>query len=198
MRKTLAALSAAALLALAGCGNSDSTSSGANYNDADVTFAQQMIPHHEQAVEMAKLAAGRAKSQEVKDLAAAIEAAQGPEIATMSAWLKAWGQETSGAGMDGMDHGGMDHGGMDGMDGESSGQMQGMMSDSEMSELEASSGADFDTRFLTMMIAHHEGAIAMAKVEQADGRNSDAKELAGIIIEAQTREIALMRSLLSS
>ncbi len=76
MRKTLTAvLLAASLLALAACGN-DENDTTAGHNDADVTFAQQMILHHQQAIEMAELAETRADSQEVKDLAADIEAAQ--------------------------------------------------------------------------------------------------------------------------
>jgi len=92
MRKTLtAAIVAASLLTLAACGNEDGSDSAAGQNDADVAFAQQMIPHHQQAVEMAQLAETRAESPEVKDLAADIEAAQDPEIETMTGWLDSWG-----------------------------------------------------------------------------------------------------------
>jgi len=93
MRKTLtAALLAASLLTLAACGNYTNTDPGAAHNEADVTFAQQMIPHHQQAVEMARLAQTRAGDREVQDLAADIEAAQDPEIETMTGWLDSWGR----------------------------------------------------------------------------------------------------------
>ncbi|MGI5490228.1 DUF305 domain-containing protein [Microtetraspora malaysiensis] len=109
----------------------------AAFNDADVMFAQMMIPHHKQAVEMADLAATRATDQEIKDLAAKIKAAQDPEIATMTGWLTAWGKPvTSSAGMAG-------HG------------MPGMMSEDDMAKLKAAKGAEFNRMFAEMMIAHH-------------------------------------------
>lgn len=181
------ALALVAALALAACGNdagSGSSSSSSEFNNADVTFAQSMIPHHEQAVEMAKMAASHASTAEVKDLAAKIEAAQGPEIKTMSGWLKAWGKDVPSGSMGGMNHG--------------SGGMPGMMSDDDMMSLDSSDGAGFDRMFLTMMIEHHEGAIEMAKTEQADGKNADAVALAKKIEADQTAEIAVMKDLLQS
>jgi uncharacterized protein (DUF305 family) len=188
-----------AALALAGCGNAadnamsssgGSGSSGASseFNDADVTFAQSMIPHHEQAVVMAKMAKSHASSSEVKDLAAKIEAAQGPEITMMSGWLKTWGEDVpSGSGMGGM--GGMNYG---------SGGMPGMMGDDDMMSLDSATGAGFGRMFLTMMIVHHEGAIEMAKTEQVDGKNKAAVALAQKIESDQTAEIAVMKDLLKS
>jgi uncharacterized protein (DUF305 family) len=188
MRKTLtAALLAASLLTIAACGNDADTDAGAGHNDTDVTFAQRMIPHHQQAIEMADLAEGRASSQEVKDLAADIKGAQDPEIETMTGWLESWGEDVPSEDMSDMDHGDM-----------STGDMEGMMSEEEMAELEAASGADFDRMFLTMMIEHHEGAIEMAQTEQEDGENPDAIALAEDIEEAQTSEIATMNELLGS
>lgn len=186
MRKTLTAtLLAASLLTLAACGNEDDTDTSAGHNDADVTFAQEMIPHHQQAIEMAALADTRAESQEVKDLAADIEAAQDPEIETMTGWLESWGEDVPEEGMSGMDHGDM-----------SSEDMPGMMSEDEMTDLEGA-GAEFDQMFLTMMIEHHEGAIEMAQTEQADGEFPDAIELAENIETAQTAEVQTMQDLLA-
>jgi uncharacterized protein (DUF305 family) len=190
MRKTLTATALTAVLTLSACGNDDSNpdaGSDAAHNDADVVFAQQMIPHHEQAVEMADLAADRAESQEVKDLAADIEAAQGPEIETMTGWLEAWGEDVPDAGMSGMDHGDT-----------SSDDMDGMMSDDDMAGLETASGQEFDQMFLTMMIEHHEGAIDMAQTERADGEFPDAIAMAEDIEQAQTEEIQTMQDLLKS
>jgi uncharacterized protein (DUF305 family) len=201
-KKTLAlgAVLAAAVLTLAACGDDDSTGgmpgmgstssssssesgsdASSDFNEADVMFASDMITHHRQAVEMAELAETRAKGAEVKDLAAQIKQAQDPEIQQMSAWLTAWGEPTPG------DHGGMDM----------SGSMPGMMSTQEMGDLMNASGAEFDQMFLTMMIAHHQGAIEMAQAEQADGMNADAIALAAQVEQAQTEEIATMQALLS-
>ena len=189
MRKTLtAAALTAALLTLAACGGNDDNTDSTDkpgYNDADVTFAQQMIPHHEQAIEMAALAETHADSQEVKDLAAAIEAAQDPEIETMTGWLESWGEDVPDDGTSDMDHGDM-----------SSDEMQGMMSADDMGALDGASGAEFDQMFLTMMIEHHEGAIEMARTERADGEFADAIAMAEDIETAQTEEIATMQDLL--
>ena len=183
---SLVAVAVVATLALSACGSSNTSSSSTSsstFNDADVTFAQSMIPHHEQAVQMARMAKTNASSPEVKQLAAKIEAAQGPEIATMSGWLNDWGKDgKSGSGMSGMDMG----------------SMPGMMSDVDMMKLDADSGAMFDRMFLTMMIKHHTGAIEMAKTEQSDGKNADAVALAKRIEVDQTAEIATMKDLLKS
>jgi uncharacterized protein (DUF305 family) len=152
------------------------------FNDADVMFAQMMIPHHEQALEMAELADGRASDTEIKTLAADIEKAQDPEIQTMKSWLKAWGKpESAEESMPGMDHGsgGMDHG---------SG-MSGMMSGEDMQKLEAAKGTEFDRMFAEMMIEHHKGAITMAEEEQKNGRNATAKKLAADVVKTQSAEV---------
>lgn len=196
MRKTLAAIAllATAGLMLTACGedpDDDATgSSNSASNDADVTFAQQMIPHHEQAIEMAQLAQGRASSSEVLELAENIEAAQGPEIDTLQGWLEAWGGEVTSGETDGMDHGVMGHG--------SGGAMAGMMDEDEMDDLMAASGANWDRMFLEMMIEHHEGAVEMAQVEVDQGENPDAVALARKIISDQQDEITRMRQLLES
>jgi len=201
MRRTitvsLAAL--ASVVLLAGCGESsdpanDTAPTGqsapdAEFNDADVAFAQGMIPHHRQAIEMADLVTDATESDEVRQLAEDIKAAQGPEIDAMTGWLAAWGEDVPEdmTGMEGMDHGGT------AMD-----EMPGMMSVEEMIALEAASGAEFDQMFLTMMIAHHEGAIETARAQQADGENPEAMELAASIIAAQQAEIIEMQALLET
>ncbi len=190
---TLVAAAAVALsvgAALGGCGTGNAppaTSSAAAqiHNQADITFAEGMIPHHAQAVAMSTMAAGRAASPQVKDLAARIQAAQQPEIDQMSGFLRAWNApvpNTQG-GMGQLDHG-------------ASGGMPGMMSGDQMRQLGQASGAAFDRMFLQMMIAHHQGAVTMAKTELSDGQNPDARQLAQRIIEAQQREITEMQTLL--
>ncbi|MGW1885565.1 DUF305 domain-containing protein [Streptomyces sp. NPDC001970] len=146
------------------------------FNDADVTFAQQMIPHHEQALEMAELADGRAADAEIRTLAGLIERAQDPEIRTMKSWLKGWGRPES----SGMDHAA-------GHDG--SGGTAGMMSEQDMAALRDLTGADFDRTFAQLMIAHHNGAIEMAEDEQRNGRNATARKLAAAVVENQSAEV---------
>ena len=176
---------------LAACGSASSTtspgasmpmtgsSSGAMmHNTGDVTFAQAMIPHHQQAVQMAKLAATRASDSRVKDLAARIEAAQDPEIMKMTGWMSSWGASMP-----------SDMAGMD---------MPGMMSTADMTALTAATGTAFDKAFLTMMIAHHTGALAMAKIEMASGADADSKALAQSIIDGQTKEITEMKAILGT
>src|SRR5689334_1960735 len=103
-----AAVLALALAACAGCSKDDGPDGGSgqdksgqaasapasgDHNEQDVVFAQELVPHHEQAVEMATLAENRAANPEVKKLAARIKGAKGTEIATMSGWLKGWKAE---------------------------------------------------------------------------------------------------------
>ena len=193
-------------LALSACGGEDSSNASDSgtppaaalsaseisqeHNDADVQFTQQMIPHHRQATVMAELAGDRAESEQVKTLAEEIIAAQQPEIDTMNAMLEKWGEVMSGDGsMGGI---GMGEGGME------TGGMNGMMTPQQMTELENASGGEFDRLFLQMMIAHHEGAVEMARAEQADGQNPQAIELAERIDSSQTDEIERMRGLLST
>ncbi len=152
-------------------------------NAADVTFVTGMIPHHEQAVEMSELVPQRSTDTAVIKLASDISAAQGPEILTMKALLVQWNS--------GSDTGHEGHeGGMDGME------MQGMVDDPTMARLTSLKGADFDKLWLQSMIGHHEGAIAMANTEIADGANTDAKTLAKQIVTAQQAEIGQMKQML--
>lgn len=168
-----------------GSGNSSASASATaeagstDFNDADVSFAQMMIPHHEQALEMAELADGRASDAQVKDLAAKIEKAQDPEIKTMTGWLKSWNKPAAMESMPGMDHGSGD----------------GMMADADMEHLKSMKGAEFDKMFAEMMIEHHNGAISMAKDEQKNGKNADAVKMAGDIVEGQSAEVKQLQSI---
>ena len=187
---------------------SASASASATFNDADVMFAQMMIPHHQQAVEMADLAPTRANDPELKDLAAKIKAAQDPEITTMKGWLTAWGKPTSapsgdtmpgmsstpGHNMPGMSASPGDN--MPGMSASPGGGMSGMMSEQEMAQLEAAKGTEFDKMFAQMMIAHHRSAIEMAKAEQANGSNPEAKALASKIAADQAAEVETLQKIL--
>ncbi len=192
MKKSLnlVALLIAATLTIAACGDSSSTGSGSSsgdHNEQDVAFASGMIPHHQQAIQMAKMAQAHAGSTEVKQLADDIEAAQGPEINMMTGWLEAWGETASSGSMSGMGNGGS-------MDGE----MPGMMSNGDLEKLDHATGATFDQMWLRGMIAHHEGAVEMADTEIGQGQNSDAVALAKEIKAAQTAEINTMKRMLGS
>jgi uncharacterized protein (DUF305 family) len=204
-RAALVAATGAAAVVLAACGGdgADRAAGGAGHGDAgshgptgspsptgahnpqDVAFAQGMIPHHRQALEMARLAGGRASTGAVKDLAARIEKAQDPEIRTMTGWLKAWGEDVPAAGGDGMDHSAPGHAGM-----------PGMMGDEDMAALEKLTGKAFDVQFLTLMVEHHEGAVEMARTEQSKGRYGPAKAMADDIVTAQKAEISEMKGML--
>jgi uncharacterized protein (DUF305 family) len=177
-----------AALALAGCADTSTsdTSSGSSaaseaavFNDQDVMFAQMMLPHHEQAVEMSDtlISKGDTVDSDVLALAETIKDEQGPEIDQLTTWLGDWGQDTSAS---------MDH------------SMDGMMSESDMTSLEDASGTEASRLFLEQMTEHHKGAVDMAQQEVDGGENPDAVEMAKNIVESQTAQIDQMDSLLSS
>ncbi len=154
-------------------------SSNSSMNSSEIMFSQMMIPHHEQAVTMSDLALENSTNKEVLALAAQIKAAQSPEIVLMKSWL-------DGAGM-----GGMDMGGMGGMG------MGGMQSDDEITVLKNATGSTFDKLFLEGMIAHHEGAIQMARMIEKSN-NFEIKALHDAIVKSQTTEISQMKAMLNS
>ncbi|MDT7551695.1 MAG: hypothetical protein QOI16_231 [Pseudonocardiales bacterium] len=170
---------------------------GSDFDDADVTFASSMVPHHSQAIVMAKMAPAHGASAHVRELAQQISAEQVPEIVQMQTMLADWGRPAAPtASM--TPTGGM--AGMGGMGGGDAGQYlaQGMMTDQEMQALTAASGPAFDRLFLQGMIQHHQGAVVMAKTELADGDNTDAQVLAENISDTQLAQITLMQQLLTS
>ncbi|WP_101952682.1 DUF305 domain-containing protein [Mycobacterium sp. 3519A] len=182
-----------ALAVLTGCGGSNETEHPATHtssataaaeahNDADVMFAQHMIPHHQQAIEMSDmLLAKQGIDPRVIDLANQIKAAQGPEIQQMQGWLTQW-----------------DSPAMPPMSGHDMPGMQGMMSDADMTALTNAQGAEASKLFLMQMISHHEGAITMAQSEIKDGQYPAAIDLAKTIETTQQKEIDTMRGLLAT
>lgn len=187
-------VASAGLLTLSGCamGNADSESVAdphaghimdqggdqveSEYGPMDIMFAQMMIPHHQQAVEMALLAPERAMSAEVLSLAEEILGEQDPEMKQMGRWLSEAGASSD-----------MGHE----MD------MGGMLSEAEMTALEAASGDTFDRLFLEGMILHHQGAIQMTNMIEGSS-NEEARQLAQSIVQSQTEQIELMRELLAT
>ena len=146
--------------------------SNSGYSSQDIMFAEMMIPHHQQAIEMSDRALKSSTNPEVLALAQEIKDAQTPEIEQMKSW-----------GASSMAH--MGH------------MMDGMLSDEEMSDLAAATGSSFDKLFLEGMIKHHEGAIEMAEMV-IDSKNSEVAALAKAIIEAQRAEISKMKELLNA
>lgn len=201
MKKTLtiSALGIAAALALAGCaGNTGSTPTSAmpgmgsggmgmssspapataDHNAADTMFIQGMIPHHTQAVEMSDMMLKKqGMDARITALATKIKAAQAPEIEQMTMWLKTWNEPTQMAGGHGMG--------------------DGMMGDDDLKVLDAAQGTEAAKLFLTQMIAHHEGAVMMAKTESSQGKNLEAIQLSKGIVTAQEAEIQEMKDLLA-
>ena len=179
-RKTLALLVAALVvfssLALAACGGDDSTSGSAKTTKAnaiDRAFATGMIPHHESAIQMAKLAKKNASREQITMLADDIIAAQAAEITQ----LKSIDDRLSAAGADVGDLGITDA-------------AMGMHGDIDA----LASTAGFDRTFIDMMIPHHQGAIRMARIELAKGGDVALKKIATGIIAAQSREIEQMNN----
>lgn len=149
------------------------------YSPEDVEFITAMVPHHAQALEMAELAPDRADDPRVRTLADRIAAGQGPEIEVMQAWLEKQGlpKADTEAGPEGHD-------------------MGGMVTGEQMTQLLAAEGTQFDRLFLTRMIAHHEGALAMAN-RLGQGTHPIVMDMAKDVSATQTFEIARMQEVLS-
>lgn len=206
MKRTLALAAAlAATLTLAACGGQDETGpattsdssnsapatpASGDFSDADVMFAQMMVPHHAQAVEMSDMILAKDDVDEgVLAIAQQIKDAQAPEITQMTGWLEGWDAEMPSAeGMGEMD---MDEG--HGMDMP----MNGMMSEQDMQALDEATGDDASRLFLEQMTEHHRGAVQMAETQLAQGTNPEAKELAQTIIDTQEAEIEELEGLLA-
>lgn len=167
MRKTIGLI---LIFLLSGCATSEKANP--EFSNSDIMFAEMMIPHHEQAIEMSDLALAISKDPEILALAEEIKSAQAPEISEMKSW--------------GASHMGSHAGHM----------MDGMLSSDEMDALENSTGSEFDRLFLEGMIKHHEGAIEMAEMV-IDSESPRAAALGAAIIETQKAEIEKMKELLN-
>jgi uncharacterized protein (DUF305 family) len=167
---------------------------------ADVTFAQAMIVHHAQALEMVEVAREGLTDEQVRSLADRISAAQRPEIGGLVAWLTEHGepvpQEAVDAGVDvealGADVGARAPGGGHGHDDD----MAGMASPEQLQELAAAHGPEADVLFLELMTAHHEGALAMVDEHALGGTDVRMRETADEMAVEQTVEIDRMADLL--
>lgn len=141
----------------------------------EAMFLQMMIPHHQQAIVISDLAIAISENENILKLANQIKGAQAPEIARMKSWLKAAGLGEG--------------------PGHSMHAMAGMLSDSELQQLESSTGKEFDRQFLSGMIAHHEGAVAMVGMIE-NSSDSKLRDFGKQISRSQTDEIEVMKQLL--
>jgi uncharacterized protein (DUF305 family) len=144
---------------------------------ADVRFAESMIPHHRQALEMTALVEARTTSPEIRRTAAQITLAQRPEIELMSRWLATLGRAVPAAGH-------TEHAAT-----------SGMATLEQLNALRAARGAEFDRRFLELMIRHHQGAVRMAGEQLASGRDQGMRLMAKEVYAGQSIEIARMRAI---
>ena len=156
-------------LLLSGCASS--TQSDSEFSPIDINFAEMMIPHHEQAIEMSDIAFKNTTNPEVLQLAQEIKDAQAPEIDLMKSWSGV--KESTHAGH----------------------MMDGMLSEDELNALREASDAQFDQLFLKGMIKHHQGAIEMA-MDVKDSKSKVVADLSAAIIKQQEIEIAAMNELL--
>jgi uncharacterized protein (DUF305 family) len=175
----LAAVVTAAVVSSCGASSPTPDAQAAKHNAADVTFAQKMIPHHQQALDMAAMVPSRTTNRDVIVTAKHIALDQQAQIDTLQGLLQQWGEPA-----------GPDHMGHDGM------AMDGMVDAATMDRLPTLTGTEFDELWLRSMIAHHQGAVAMAQPEIARGENPAAVKLARVIVDWQQLEIGRMHAML--
>jgi len=203
--RALGALTLGLALTLSACGSDDggsgataASASTTEHNDADVAFASDMLQHHAQALSMVDLTLDRPLDPEVATLAEQIRDAQSPEIETFTDWLTDWNEEIPQTMRDhsnaGHDMGDMGES-MEGMDSDDM-DMPGMMTADDMTALQDAPNAEFQTRWLGMMVEHHQGAVEMAQSQIEDGQYKPAIDLAEDIVSSQTEEIETMEGLL--
>lgn len=154
----------------------------ATHNADDVAFARDMMPHHQQAVEMSAMVPSRSDNPALLVVANHISSDQQAELLTLQGLLAQWGESS-------VPHHG--HGDPAGMT------ISGMVDDRTLNQLRSLRGKDFDALWISAMIGHHQGAITMAKTVLARGSSAEARRLADMIITAQRREIAQMNQLMS-
>ena len=160
---------------------------------ADAGFSRDMQTHHAQAVEMALLVRDRSTDEELRTVAYDILTSQQHQAGQMYGWLVQWGLPQTGSG-EPMAWVGDGH---DEAHTRPDGSMPGMATREQLDELRAADGVTAERLFLTLMIAHHEGGVAMAEAALSQARTTEVQRLAGAISAAQTSEIALLQRMLA-
>ncbi|GID94960.1 hypothetical protein Adi01nite_43720 [Amorphoplanes digitatis] len=156
---------------------------GGAHNDTDVMYLQMMVAHHEQGLEMVRLAEKGASRAELKTLAKAIDVTQSDELKLMTGWLGQWSKPTT---VDHAPSAHADHGGLPATGPE------------EIAALRKAKGAKFETAFLSLFVAHQHNAVEMAKMETTQGSNTEAKALAERVRLSRTDQIRQMLKLMNS
>jgi uncharacterized protein (DUF305 family) len=163
--------------ALAGCADA-STNGRDSYNQTDVTFATELIPHHRQSLQMVRMVERRDVDPKLKGFAAQLRVTQAVEIESMLSWLQDWdvaipsGDPSAGTGQ------------------------PGTVTAADLAALQGSSGPDFERQWLRLMIRQHEDAIAIAKVENAGGEYPYAVALANTVMVGQASQVRTMELML--
>ncbi len=193
MKRLVVAVSA--VLLLSACGTAPQTQATqvtdakavvqaeGEHNDTDVMYLQMMVAHHEQGLEMVRLAEKSAKRDEVKTLAKAVDATQSDEVAMMKSWLTSWKQPTT---VDHAPSAHADHGGLPATGPE------------EIAALRKAKGKAFETAFLNLFVAHQHNAVEMANLEAADGVNAEAKAFAERVKLSRTDQIKQMLTMINN
>lgn len=196
-RRGAAAPLAAALLStallLGACGTAPARSSSTvaavvqadgAFNDTDIMYLQMMIAHHEQGLEMVKLAEKGAARDDVRTLAQAVDVTQSDEVTLMTSWLRQWKQPTT---VDHAPSAHADHGGLPATGPE------------EIAALKkAKKGKDFEAAFLNLFVAHQHNAVEMAAMEQTGGENKEAKAFAERVRASRADQIKQMLTLMNT
>jgi uncharacterized protein (DUF305 family) len=160
---------------LAGCstatGAAPAAAGGPGANQADITFSQQMVPHHQQSIQVANLASERSASEFVKTVADKIIKAESAEVQTMTGWLQSWNAAVLPAA------------------GHAGHSMPGMITAGQVAALQNLTGAEFDRTWLPLMAEHLRNGVTMAKTVLSSGEHPETKALAQEIVENQTAAI---------
>lgn len=192
MRRRFAAVLVCAGLLLSACGTAAETGPAqvtaavqaeGSYNETDVMFLQMMLAHHEQGLEMVRLARTAATRAEVRILAEAVDATQTDEAELMASWLTAWSQPTT---VDHAPSAHADHGGLPATGPE------------ELAALRKAKKAQFETTFLNLFVAHQHNAVEMAHLETKDGVNAQTKAFASRVQESRADQIRQMLTLMNT
>ncbi len=194
MKRRLTAALAGALL-LSACGTAPQPTPQAtqsavaeiraegDHNDTDVMYLQMMVAHHEQGLEMVRLAEKNSERDDIKTLAQAVDATQSDEVTMMKGWLTDWKQPTT---VDHAPSAHADHGGLP------------ATGPAEIEALGKASGSEFETAFLNLFVAHQHNAVEMAAMVAADGSNPETKAFAARVKESRTDQIQQMLGLMNA